>query len=550
MSKKLRRIAAAAVAAAMLVGCTACAAPAGERQAGGTDSVAEGQSESTATDSNFNESGFPIVKEQVTLKVLAAKHNLSDPYAEQKNFQDLESKTNVKIEWQYAEGEDWSTQKPLLLASNDLPDVFLGYALGEADVINNAELFLDMTDYIDKYCPNIQTMFTETPAMKNMATAFDGKIYGLPHQMPCRPETLQMPFINQKWLSNLNLQMPTTTAELETVLKAFQEQDANGNGDPSDEIPMSFMAFNDLTGCLSLYGAFGEDVVDSYNGRYVSVTDGKVKFIPVLDNFKEGTKWLQKLFGEGLIDVEAFTNDWTTYPAKLNPEGDSLVGMGFHWAIRTGVGEQRAEEYTAMMPLKGPKGDQYWTYNPDSVKSGKYYYEVSAGCKIPEIAMRWADAIYDQEISAQMFYGPIGTTMEKKDDGSYTVLPPAEGMNSESWAWKFGMGDCMVGYVGDTMSEKIAPPIDVAEKLTVDQELKKYLKDSYFPLVNFTKEQSDELAILSTDLQKYFQETISGWIVNGGDIDAGWDAYVQQMKTMGSDRYQEILQEAYDSYIE
>mgnify|MGYP000113538921 FL=1 len=35
------------------------------------------------------------------------------------------------------------------------------------------------------------------------------------------------------------MSMPTTTDEFEAVLKAFKEQDANGNGDASDEIPFS-----------------------------------------------------------------------------------------------------------------------------------------------------------------------------------------------------------------------------------------------------------------------------------------------------------------------
>ena len=33
--------------------------------------------------------------------------------------------------------------------------------------------------------------------------------------------------------------MPTTTDEYYEVLKAFKEQDANGNGDPNDEIPLA-----------------------------------------------------------------------------------------------------------------------------------------------------------------------------------------------------------------------------------------------------------------------------------------------------------------------
>lgn len=542
MRKKTKKITSVLLAVMMTISLTACssddtAASGGGASVGGNESAG-----------SFKESGYPIVEEPVTLRVLVSKHSLTDPFPELKVFQDLEEKTNIKIEWEYAEGEDWKTQKPLLLASGDLPDIFMGNALLETDVINNPELFIDMTEYIDQYCPNIQSMFEETPAMKQMATAYDGKIYGLPHQMPCRPSTFDMAFINQQWLDNLNLEMPTTLDELEIVLKAFKEQDANGNGNPNDEIPLSFMAFNDLTGCLSIYGAFGSDVVENMTEKYLSINDGKVAYIPVQENFKEGTKWLQKLFAEGLIDVEAFTNDWTTYPAKLNPEGDSLVGVGFHWSVMTGVGQERADEYVPLMPLKGPDGDQYWRTNPDFVKAGKYFFEVSSSCQYPEIAMRWADSIYDQEVSMQIFYGPFGTTMDKKDDGTYEVLPPAEGMNSESWAWKYSMGDQCTGYVSDATSEKITPPIDVAQKLEADQGYQKYLKDEYYPMVNLTKEQTDELSTLGTDLNTYFKETVSGWIVNGGDIDAEWPAYIEQMEKMGSHRYVEIYQEAYDNY--
>ena len=44
-------------------------------------------------------------------------------------------------------------------------------------------------------------------------------------------------YINQKWLDNLGLDMPTTTDELRDVLQAFREKDPNGNGQ-TDEIPL------------------------------------------------------------------------------------------------------------------------------------------------------------------------------------------------------------------------------------------------------------------------------------------------------------------------
>ena len=36
------------------------------------------------------------------------------------------------------------------------------------------------------------------------------------------------------------MKMPTTWDELYDVLVAFKEKDANGNGDPNDEIPMDW----------------------------------------------------------------------------------------------------------------------------------------------------------------------------------------------------------------------------------------------------------------------------------------------------------------------
>lgn len=47
----------------------------------------------------------------------------------------------------------------------------------------------------------------------------------------------QTQYINTKWLENLGLEMPTTLEEPHSVLVAFKEQDANGNGDPTTKSP-------------------------------------------------------------------------------------------------------------------------------------------------------------------------------------------------------------------------------------------------------------------------------------------------------------------------
>ena len=46
--------------------------------------------------------------------------------------------------------------------------------------------------------------------------------------------------INTTWLERLGLEMPETLEEFANVLRAFRDQDPNGNG-IQDEIPFSFM---------------------------------------------------------------------------------------------------------------------------------------------------------------------------------------------------------------------------------------------------------------------------------------------------------------------
>ena len=47
-------------------------------------------------------------------------------------------------------------------------------------------------------------------------------------------------YIDRTWLKNVDMEMPTTLDEFYNVLVAFKEKDANGNGDPNDEIPWTF----------------------------------------------------------------------------------------------------------------------------------------------------------------------------------------------------------------------------------------------------------------------------------------------------------------------
>lgn len=122
-----------------------------------------------------------------------------------------------------------------------------------------------MTDLItEETMPNLTRVFEEDPEMKAVCTDRDGRIYSLPKKLPLRPEVCgNILYINKDWLDNLGLQVPTTYKELEDVLEKFVTEDADGDGDPTNEIGFSNAASSalmdgDLRTILSPFGNDGK----------------------------------------------------------------------------------------------------------------------------------------------------------------------------------------------------------------------------------------------------------------------------------------------------
>lgn len=515
---------------------------------GQSSSSGEDSSVGTTGDANFNPTGFPIVNEPVTLSFLYVKGaNLRD-FKENSMFQEMEKTTNVIIDWQYAGDADWGEQKSLLLAGGDLPDVFFGdNSLGDMDILTNLDLFVPIEEYIDQYCPNIKAAYEAEPIMRKMVTQPDGHIYSLNSKLPLRPKACDIPFINQKWLDNLKLEMPTTVDEWYNVLKAFKEQDANGNGDPNDEIPLSGSGKNDMFDWIRYINPWG--ITDSLETNYLALEQetGEPIFIPADERYKEAVQFFEKLYAEGIMDQEYFTQDGSQSDAKLKNEEVSLVGTGIAWEVSSAT-NPHSDEYVPMPPLAGPRGDRYVRGNDGIIIYRRNNFTVTTACEHPEVAMRWADYYSSDDISIQSYWGPFGEALEKADDGTITFLDPPEGMTGDVWYWEITCRDYGPKYVSPETEAKIQLPAGSGDgaKLECDEDFKEFVAQPY-PVVNYTPEQMDEISKLTVDIYKYVKECWANWIVNGG-IEKDWDGYIEQLKKMGLDRLMEIYQAALDAY--
>ena len=180
--------------------------------------------------------GLPIVDEGAyRFSIFADDSSATGEFVMLPIFQE---QTNVETELRLFPFETSKERLNLDLNSGDYADVIGGWTLDDSKILSygvNQGVFIPLEKYFEKYCPKI-TEILNLPGVREEMTAPDGHIYAIPYVV----EDVTVgysPYINGEWLQNVGMEMPKTTGELEAVLQAFKEQDANGNGDPTDEIP-------------------------------------------------------------------------------------------------------------------------------------------------------------------------------------------------------------------------------------------------------------------------------------------------------------------------
>ena len=331
--------------------------------------------------------------EHITIRVLANSHTLTKDLNEIPHWNELQEKHNLTIEWdQISSG--LSEKKAVILADPEsMPDLWLG-ALGDGDQSMNVGAFLDMTELIDKYAPNIKKMFEETPDALGLAKSSDGAIYSLPAVTPFRPDSFAVMMINKTWLDKLGLAMPTTLDELEQVLIAFRDGDPNGNG-IKDEIPLDWNAGRGSAFPITaLCGAWG--VAEDTTGEMVIVNDGKVDFLWANEAYKNLQMYLNRLWNQNLINVEVFTQDYSGMMAKSRQGEAAMVGVTLGWSISDRTG-QYMDQYVVLDALKASADSEIrpvWPTQPARVGMASNKASISAFCEHPERVIALLDDIY------------------------------------------------------------------------------------------------------------------------------------------------------------
>jgi len=491
--------------------------------------------------SNFNETGYPIVNEPVTLKIMGPKHAVQAPWKEMTFFQDMNKQTNINFEFDTPTGEAYAERKNLAFASDQLPDIFFGYALNTAEEVKYGSegKLIPLEGLIEKYAPNIQAMFEAMPEVKKSITAPDGHIYSLP-SINRAPVAIYNPvWVNGDWLNKLGItELPTTTEGFYELLKKFKEGSPGG----ADGVPfMSWLGGGDLA--WFLMPAFGHL---SAGTEYL---DGKVQYGALSDGYKAYLKFVNRLWSEKLINQDMYNVGFTELSARGK---ENKFGMGYMCCANVLYEVVKPEEILKHKVLPALTSELNATpMYPSGTGITTGVFAITSKNKFPEASIRWVDYLYSEEGSIFVQYGPEGTTWEYADTEKKVrkSIPAAEGEDVSQRQGKLtpDAGYPAPKWTRDDTEKGWDDVMNQHRYAEIDGKLTKAAKVPY-PLIYNTDEEQERLSVLGTDINKYQSEMEAKFITGQLSIDENWDKFVSTLKKMGVDEIVDIATQAYERW--
>jgi len=412
------------------------------------------------------------------------------------------------------------------IASNQLPDVFLPWGGIEGTLIQQGAL-ADLTDYLPKYAPNIWSQIPEDiwNIVRTADPSGEGKIYYIP-----RVELYAGygAFIRKDWLDRVGKGVPQTKEEFEDVLQAFLEQDANGNGDAKDELPISGREFGRWMDVL--FGMYGVAMWEGF--PMWDIYDGEITYSGVSSNMRDAILNMREMYAKGLLDNETFLNKAADWTGKINAD---RVGAWFHINKNTQANIEAIAQINPKIELVAlplPKVAGYDGFTTQTRINRPEFVIANKGEETIINALKLLDWFHDPANREDVIFGIEGID-HKVENGKKVILP----LNFEENSAKvisnviFKLDDLMyqLELERSAVDEQRAPLFKQREQIVLDNQ--KYAKiiagegmpssvyEGYADIQNHTMYQEVISKIIIGDQPiERFDKFVEEWYRSGGEV--------------------------------
>lgn len=539
--------------------------------------------ETSGEESNYpeylnTESEFPIVKEgyDVTLSAVISQQDGfgSDDPNDYWFIAWAQQKMNINLEIEMIPTSALDEKKPLLFASQTLPDLLWCLGLSTTDLVTygqNGGLLLDLSPYLnEENAPHVRQWFDAYPDAQKAVTCLNGAVYTLPGIGDASDigDFAARSFVNKTWLDDNGMKMPETIDEYTEMLRAYKAANP-------DLIPLGGSYKNDNPSVVLLSG-LGFITTDA-TGKSPALRNGEVVIPAASAEYKEYLSIMKTYYDEELISKDFFTMDSTEVQA-IAAEKQHVAMSTVAYLVLPEAGDFK--EYVATNPLTSDvNSEKVW---PVNTRYSIGQFSVSASCEYPEIAVRFGDFFFSDTGCIYKWSGPMegsddtlgmvtGWFVEQNDDGSYTfdVRDVRDGRYDNRWVYYVSaiipsgsicsLGNCTISFFEDQatgyMNNVKFAGIEWKRPLSLDdgdqnfratqlEYQADYAREGYPGITYFTEEQNARISDLKTVIDSYIETETARFITGVRPLDE-FDSYLEELEKLGLSEYLGFYEDYY-----
>ena len=503
---------------------------------------------------------LPLVSEPATLTIWGSSDGFVD-IADDATLNNspywtlVAEQTGVTAEFATVSSAAASEQFSLMLVSGDYEDIINYQARyfpnGMANAIDE-EIVVDVAPYIEAgLAPHYQAIRESDERVRMDTQLDDGRISGFYRILDTYQDSWMGPIIAQELAAQAGVSDVNSLVSLtdwHDMLLTMSQQD-----NVEIAIELSVDGFDPVfLSCFDIPRGYSYD----NNFRHVGDT---VEYSFITQDFYNYLTTLKQWYEEGIFDSEFY--GFTGF--LLSFGGQDIVARG-------GVGVMRS--IGSMIPLMNTLSGLSYVGIPGPLQDGatkrnvamtdasfsrveQNHWAITPSCEDIELAVRFADYFYSDEAFMPLNYGMEGEcyTINEEGEPVFTDMMAANPDNIGYMtliAYYGGFGSAVGRYTWTAQFNNMDPiAVDcyAAWDRTWDRSTDLYT----LPLLSLTQEESETYSNTFSDIQTYVNEMTIKFIIGQEELsEASYAAYVDNIKSMRIDECTEILQAAYDRYLQ
>ena len=462
-----------------------------------------------------------------------------------------QEKTGIEVEF-IGPTSDADTAFNLMTSSEKLPDIIEwewtgSYAGGPVKAEDDGVLIW-LDDYItpDGPAADLWQYLQDNPTLDQAIKTDDGHYYCFPFTRgDAYLQTTSGPIVRKDIIeaAGYSLDDMVTIDDWTEILTAVKDQGLVADGGKL----ITTQNWGNLEQlCLSAYNVRA--------GMYVDFETGKVMYGNITDGYKEWLRQMRAWVDAGILDPDTLTNDSKTRQANMltsKEVSDKPISIITYGAGGGQIGTwntnawKEPDTYGADYELTGvqfpvlKEGDEihYAGGSTDYAITSKVHAVITADCENPEVAAAFLNWCYSQNGHDVINFGVEGTDFTRNADGTITysdwIMNNPDGLSIAVAMANKGRANMSGAFVQD-------PNYIIAYWATEQQQRALHMWNdetdvqmTIMPPVTLTEDETSDYKRIMADIGTAANEYRSAVFTGEKDLDATWDAFVDQLKGMG-----------------